>query len=45
MAAWFAFDMKAGVQGLWLGFSLGYLPAAVLYAIIIMSINWRLVID
>ena len=45
MAAWFAFDVGVGVQGLWVGFSLGYLPAAIIYAIILQGIDWGQVIE
>ena len=45
MAIWLTFDMGAGVQGLWTGFSLGYIPAIVLYVLLIFQIDWQAVIE
>ena len=40
MAYWFAFGLNKGVQGLWWGFSIGYIPSFILYLIEISRIDW-----
>ena len=40
MAYWFAFGLNKGVQGLWWGFSIGYIPSLILYLIEISRIDW-----
>ena len=34
-----------GAQGLWYGFSLGYLPAVAMYLLILCSLDWQIIID